>query len=761
MAAATDTGDRRQPPGFLRVAAATLKRELVGYFLAPLSYAIAALFLVVQGYGFFLLIEALARSQAPASAVLQYFFGGTFLYWLFLLFLISLLTMRLIAEERQQGTLEPLLTAPVREGAVILGKLGAAATFYVALWLPTAAYPAILLAYSREPGAVDLGPLCAGYLGTLLTGLSALGLGLLASTLMRTQILSAALTFTVLSLWLLFGLLADLYAHSDPLRAAAAYLNLFQQQDELGRGIVDSRRLGLHLSLLLACLFIAGRALSVRQGDRRARRRVLGESLLCIGLLVAVNLLLARHPLRGDLTRARLYALSPRTVALLGELATAGKQVSVSTLRADSGERSELFDLMRELLLRAERAAGGRLHTGELDVDRDRERVRVLSERLSLSPSDLREGVVVVESGDQHKVLLRRDLGETERLPEGELPAIGSEPPIKRFRGEEALAAAILSVTTSRSRTLCFTRGHGEAEYDGLENAGLSELSGALRREGFTLRAVDLMARSDAPPHKGCDVIAVVGPQRPFLPEEVAALSASLDGGGRLLVLIGALLDRGATRFLDIGLEPLLLRAGVRLSHAVATDPKGGVGDGFGILVEQGYADHPLTAQLMGRRTLWTLARPVHATAPGTSTWRSRELVHTSEAGFGETDTDAIRSGELALTAQKDEPGPVPLLAVSESPESAVSPSAKLAVFGSAQMAWNDGLVLWNRDLFLHAVQWLADAQIQVGIAAKEPAQIRLVVPEGRSSRLFLVLVLGLPGMILLLGAYVLWARRK
>lgn len=757
----------RTPPSFVRVAWATCKRELVGYFLSPLSYALAALFLIVQGYGFFLLIEALARSQAPTSSVLQYFFGGTFLYWLFLLFLVALLTMRLVAEERQHGTLEPLLTAPVRESAVATGKLTAALLFYVALWLPTVIYPAILASYARQPEVLELGPLAAGYLGTLLTGLSALALGLLCSTLARTQILAAALTFVLLVLWLLFGLLTDLYAPSERLRAVAAYLNLFQQQDELGRGILDSRRIVLHLSLALAFLGITARALGVRHGDRPALRRTLAESALALGLLVAVNVLCARHPLRGDLTRARLYALQPRTQALLAELGREKKAVRVTLLRADSGERSELFDLLRELVTRAERASSGAVQAAELDVDRDREKVRLLTERLHLDAADVRDGLVVVESGEQHKLLLRQHLGELERLPADTPPALGSEPPLRRFHGEEALAAAILTVTTGRTRTLCFVRGHGEAEYDGLDNAGLSELSTALRRENLGLRALDLADPTEggAPARlRGCDLVTLVGPQRPLLADEAAALSGYLDGGGRLLLLLGALLDRSATQFLDTGLEPLLLRVGVRLGHAVATDPRSAIGDGFGIVVEQGYADHPITAPLIGKRTLWTLARPVHAVAAtpeSAAGWRARELVHTSDLGFGETDPAAVREGQLELTPRVDETGPVPLLVASESRATAGAPAGRVVVVGSAQMAWNDGLVLWNRDLLLHAAQWLTDTDVQVGIAAKEPSQLRLVVPEGQSTRRFVLLVLALPGLLLLLGALVLRARRR
>src|SRR5688572_16699550 len=127
---------------FLRVAWVTGKRELLAYFLSPLSYLLATLFLVVQGYSFWLLCQTLAATRGTTAAVLAYFFGGTFLYWLFLLFLVALLTMRLFAEERQRGSLELLLSAAVPEGALVIGKFLGVFGCYVVLWLPTVLYMA-------------------------------------------------------------------------------------------------------------------------------------------------------------------------------------------------------------------------------------------------------------------------------------------------------------------------------------------------------------------------------------------------------------------------------------------------------------------------------------------------------------------------------------------------------------------------------------------------------------------------------------------
>src|SRR5579859_7016937 len=94
------------------------RRELVAYFLSPVGWLVYTFFLAYQGYSFWLFVALLAGRDAPHGAVMQYFFGGTFLYWLFVMFLVAIITMRLVAEERRTGTLEPLLTAPVDEAQV-------------------------------------------------------------------------------------------------------------------------------------------------------------------------------------------------------------------------------------------------------------------------------------------------------------------------------------------------------------------------------------------------------------------------------------------------------------------------------------------------------------------------------------------------------------------------------------------------------------------------------------------------------------------
>jgi len=753
---------------WLAVAGAVSRRELYAYALSPISYLLAALFLVIQGYSFWLLCQTLSATRTQSGAVLAYFFGGTFLYWLFLLFLVALLTMRLFAEERQRGALDLLLSAAAPEGALVAGKFVGALAFYLSLWVPTLGYVVLLGLYSGQPDAFDLGPIAGGYLGTLLCGLSMLAVGVLASVLAPTPLVSAAVAFASLSLLLLGSLVADLYVESPRLQAVLAYGNLFQHMDELARGILDSRRVVYHLALAAAALVLAGRWLRTRPGDRHGIGQAALESLGVLVLLVGVNLLASQHPYRADLTRAREHALSPPLAALLTRLRDGDTQITVTVLHAEPGGRDELFERLRETLLRAEQAASGRLRYSWTDLDRHRERARLLAERYNIERDDLQQGAIIVESSGRSKLLGRADLGELRAVEPG------GEPVVAAYRGEEALGTAILTVLSGRTPTICFTRGHGEAEHDSFTGSGLSDLATALIRENLRPLAgpADLSALSQG----GCDVVAVAGPERPFLPAEAAAIARYVDGGGRLLVLAGALLDRGLSRFLETGLEQMLRQRGVRLEQAVAIDPPQRLGESLAFVLENSYGEHPITAGLSGRRTLWPLARPVFPLAPlepsgtplsappplGTGhsglAWRVRVLASTSAAGFAETELAALRDGSLHFDAGRDLAGPLPLAVAAQPLDAALA--GRIVVIGSTQLAWNDSLVLFNRDFLLAAFKWLADAPLTLAIAPHRPAELRLALTAEQQKRLFLTLVVGLPLLVLLLGIGVRWLRR-
>jgi len=240
---------------------ATLTRELRAYFLSPLAYTVSALLLLVNGFVFWIIVAFLNDPRSGGSATpLDLFFGQTLFFWLVLLFITPIITMRLISEERRSGTIETLLTAPITEGQVVVAKFLAAFALYAFLWVPTLAYAGILAYYSD----VDWGPVAAGYLGILGIGALFLSVGMLATALTRSQLIAALLTFAMLVPLFSFGLL-EMLINDETLRQVLGYLNLWQHMDELGKGVVDTRRLVYYVTGPALFLFLATRALAVRR----------------------------------------------------------------------------------------------------------------------------------------------------------------------------------------------------------------------------------------------------------------------------------------------------------------------------------------------------------------------------------------------------------------------------------------------------------------------------------------------------------------
>jgi ABC-2 type transport system permease protein len=242
----------------MSVMAALLRRELGAVFGTPLGYAILTAFLLVQGFLFWTLLGALNSPEAPHGAALRLLFGGNLYFWIAQLVLVPLLTMRTIAEERRQGTLEVLLTAPVSAAQVVLAKFLGAYLFYLFLWVPTLAYVALVAAHAP----LDPGPVFSGYLGVAVVGAALVAVGLLISALSPGPVAAASFSFAALGILVGIGLLSPHWPGAADL---LDHFSLPGAMAEFGSGIVDLRRCGYPLSLAALSLFLAARALEARR----------------------------------------------------------------------------------------------------------------------------------------------------------------------------------------------------------------------------------------------------------------------------------------------------------------------------------------------------------------------------------------------------------------------------------------------------------------------------------------------------------------
>ncbi len=222
-------------------------REFKSYLASPTAYVVTGIFLV--GTGFFF--------QSSPTTYFETSIRGLWEFWgtLLLLLVASVLTMRLLAEERKMGTLELLLTAPVRDSEVILGKfLGSLGILTLMLAL-TFYYPILLMSF----GDPDMGPIVTSYLGLFLLGGASLAVGLFASSLTSNQLVAAMVAGGIIfSLWFA-GMAAGVLP--EAMGDVISYVSLYYHFSSFMRGVIDTRGIIYYLSITVLFLFLAIRSI--------------------------------------------------------------------------------------------------------------------------------------------------------------------------------------------------------------------------------------------------------------------------------------------------------------------------------------------------------------------------------------------------------------------------------------------------------------------------------------------------------------------
>lgn len=239
-----------------------MQRELYAYFASPIAYIMMAFFLAFSGALFSLIFN-----QTPGSVELNTAMRG----WsgnvgFFLLIFISIVTIRLISEEQRSGTLELMLTSPVRDWEVVVGKFLATLALLGLTLAFTFMYILMMVLFGGRP---DWGPVLSGYLGLLLVGGVSAALGIMASSLTQSQAVAAVIGILVsIVLWFL----GPLFAQQGPTNGewwtvAISYASLESHVDSFSRGSPDVKDIVYYISLIVLFLGITVQILKMRRGD--------------------------------------------------------------------------------------------------------------------------------------------------------------------------------------------------------------------------------------------------------------------------------------------------------------------------------------------------------------------------------------------------------------------------------------------------------------------------------------------------------------
>jgi ABC-2 type transport system permease protein len=240
------------------------RKELKSYFSSPIAYGLMAFFALLSGYFFYALtyffVQQSMETQMMGRAVpmnvnegvIRYFFGNISVIGLFV---IPMMTMRLFAEEKRTGTMELLVTSPIHDVEIILGKWLAALTLYACMLGLTAVNVGMLFAYGKP----DWKPILVGYLGLLLQGGTLLAIGAFISTTTSNQIIAGTATFGVcLLLWILDWATSF---RQEAWAKVVSYLSIVTHFEPFSKGVLDSRDVVFYLSMIFLGLFLTARSM--------------------------------------------------------------------------------------------------------------------------------------------------------------------------------------------------------------------------------------------------------------------------------------------------------------------------------------------------------------------------------------------------------------------------------------------------------------------------------------------------------------------
>lgn len=232
-------------------------KEIKGYFTSPVAYVVALIFVALTGYFFVRSVDSILSGANFPEASLR---GLLTQISIFILpWLAPVLTMRLLAEEQKMGTIELLLTSPVKDWEVVLGKFFASMVFFLGALSLTLWY-VLMLEWRGNP---EIGPLLSGYLGIILYGGAAIAIGLLASSFTSNQIIAAVVSLGILVLLTFLEVAADQV--TGIASTIVGQMGMTTHLDDFVRGVIDTSNVVYYVSVMAVALFLTVRSLETRR----------------------------------------------------------------------------------------------------------------------------------------------------------------------------------------------------------------------------------------------------------------------------------------------------------------------------------------------------------------------------------------------------------------------------------------------------------------------------------------------------------------
>ncbi len=473
------------------------------------------------------------------------------------------------------------------------------------------------------------------------------------------------------------------------------------------------------------------------------------QILLGVSFICGLNYLASRHYSRTDLTRNRLYSLSPETIAYISEIKTPVK--IIVTIPPDSEEPSTtlLYRYVRNLLQEYENAGrdgtAKKIEVEFVDVFREFRKAEAISRSYGIeNPNE-----TLVVSGDKRRTILPADLLHS------------SEERTTTFWGEQAFTSAIIEVTDEKPDRVYFLVGHGEMQIDDVDpRRGLSQFAHELEMRSFKLKALDLSKEKQVP--EDADLIISVSPQSPLTANESEALRRYLsDRAGRLIVFLDP--------WRNHGFDDLFYEWGILADKMLIVDNGPDFQVASGDLIIRQFADHPITDPHLKNRipVIVGLSRPIRPDldAPPDERRNTVSLIGSSPTSWAESSYQKAREiDNLQFDPIADLRGPVPIACSSErtvsSPFLSIA-GGRLVVFGNSDFATNQRISSFgNHMLLLNTVKWCLDRDTLLAIRGRAVETYQMLISRKELNQLGL-LISTVPSIIAVWGLVIYWTRRR
>ena len=241
-----------------------VRRELSAFFQGPPGFIIIAAVLFLIGLGFVVVLTGL-NGHATPMPVTQVFYG-TYFFWLILLLIAPIITMRSFAMERASGTYESLMTAPVGDWEVVLSKFTGALVFYAILWVPLLVCSLVVRLYVGESAVLGPGPMFTSALGILLIGSLYMSMGCFASALTRNQAVAAVSGFALGAALFFNGFFSFFTGdRSGWISQLARHVSLANHMESFSRGVIDLEATVFFISLTALFLYFTHKVVESRR----------------------------------------------------------------------------------------------------------------------------------------------------------------------------------------------------------------------------------------------------------------------------------------------------------------------------------------------------------------------------------------------------------------------------------------------------------------------------------------------------------------